>query len=1060
MALRAVFVVFCLLGTSTPLTLSPAPVAAAGTEAPADPFLDGADAVEALGSDLAEVAAEHDMSAAELTAELLEDDSLKVDTQDRLVFEDSDLELAPLSAPEALAQAEALDSSWTYAGQDYTASDAFALHSRPNSPVRIYLDFTGHTTTGTAWNSSYGATIVSRGLDFDGVSSTYSTAERAYIAKVWSGVAEDFAPFDVDVTTQEPTLEDLRKTSDSDTRFGVRMVMTPDAFRQAGGVAYLGSFSWNTDTPAFCFCTNYSYADATLVVSHEAGHTFGLNHDGTSSLGYYSGHGSWGPIMGAPYGKPIQQWSIGEYSGANNKEDDVAKISVLAPYITDDYTDAMSAAVTMQALETRGLISTAADKDWFKFSFTGGPLAINVKPAFNGNLDAAVELWTNGSLYQRIDTAGLELTSTVADLPVGEYYLSIDGAGYAAATTTGYSDYGSIGEYLLTLTGNASFDPPATIAVTPAVSAAVQGQQVSFSVTSSSHPTLAGLTFAWSFSTGSTATGSTATATMGSTTLTATVTATTANGGVSSASTTVRLSKAPTILAALTPTTAYAGANVVFSATGSDPDAQAMTYEWSFSDGTSATGRSATKTRSTVGTLTGTVTVTDADGNTASASKTATFVTNLPPTVTVSVSKTNVPAPSEVAFSALGADTERTTVTYLWSFPDGSSASTARVLKTFSQAGTYTASVKVTDGHGFSTTKEISTVITSNNAPTVSAASVSATTKPSPAILTFSTTASDLDRQVLTYSWSFTDGRTATGSRPTVTFTTPGSYTATVTATDPGGLTATKSVAFTVTPNRAPAVSIKNISAITQASPAAYSLAAFGTDADNQTLRYSWSFSDGTSYTTASISKKVTAVGSITGTVTVTDPGNLTATASVTLTTTENRAPAISVTYTGSLDKAAPASYTLTAVGSDPDLQRLTYKWTFPDGTTSTSTSVMKRYTTAGTYVLTVTVTDPGGLTATKPVTLTVLANTAPVIAAASVSPASAAVGVSRTFAVSASDQAGQVLAYKWVFHDGTISTSASVAKVFRTIGSYQATVTVTDPGGMVSTQTVSYTVT
>ncbi len=45
------------------------------------------------------------------------------------------------------------------------------------------------------------------------------------------------------------------------------------------------------------------------VASHEAGHAFGLHHDGTSTEEYYDGHGSgavgWAPIMGEGYCKNL-----------------------------------------------------------------------------------------------------------------------------------------------------------------------------------------------------------------------------------------------------------------------------------------------------------------------------------------------------------------------------------------------------------------------------------------------------------------------------------------------------------------------------------------------------------------------------------------------------------------------------------------------------------------------------------------------------------------------------------------------------------------------------------
>ena len=57
--------------------------------------------------------------------------------------------------------------------------------------------------------------------------------------------------------------------------------------------------------------------------------------------GYYTGHGvapvDWGPIMGVGYYSDVTQWSKGEYSGANNTEDDLQKITVYLPYRPKDH---------------------------------------------------------------------------------------------------------------------------------------------------------------------------------------------------------------------------------------------------------------------------------------------------------------------------------------------------------------------------------------------------------------------------------------------------------------------------------------------------------------------------------------------------------------------------------------------------------------------------------------------------------------------------------------------------------------------------------------------------
>ena len=84
-------------------------------------------------------------------------------------------------------------------GADPATSEAFKLHSRPGAPRVILLDFTGHTTTGTAWNywSTGGNPIVTPPFDMDGNRSSFSAAELQTIITTWRYVAEDYAPFDV-----------------------------------------------------------------------------------------------------------------------------------------------------------------------------------------------------------------------------------------------------------------------------------------------------------------------------------------------------------------------------------------------------------------------------------------------------------------------------------------------------------------------------------------------------------------------------------------------------------------------------------------------------------------------------------------------------------------------------------------------------------------------------------------------------------------------------------------------------------------------------------------------
>ncbi len=97
----------------------------------------------------------------------------------------------------------------------FAEDDIFKLHSDPTASKIIYLDFNGHITNDpsgvdqTGWNG--GARIDSRPYDIDGDIFTFNDQELRNIYDIWRQISEDFRPFNVDVTTEEPPLEDLRR---------------------------------------------------------------------------------------------------------------------------------------------------------------------------------------------------------------------------------------------------------------------------------------------------------------------------------------------------------------------------------------------------------------------------------------------------------------------------------------------------------------------------------------------------------------------------------------------------------------------------------------------------------------------------------------------------------------------------------------------------------------------------------------------------------------------------------------------------------------------------------
>ena len=302
-------------------------------------------------------------------------------------------------------------------------------------------------------------------------------------------------PFGINVTTQDPGDDALLNTGGTDTKWGVRVAIggsSRDWYgSSAGGVAKYNSFGLQAEGPVgFTFSNNLGKGNEKYVAeasSHEAGHTFNLNHDGKNpGTEYYKGQGNWAPIMGNSYYKAVTQWSQGEYAGARNykgsttQQDDIDIIANNprsgAGFRTDDFGNSAATATVLSGttLNQFGIITSRTDSDWFKFT-TGATGVINlsittalqawvkgtdgsftsvVLPGRSPNLDIAATLYdVNGSgagISTSNPTNSLTARFTQTLSANTTYSLKVDGVGFGNPLTTGYSDYGSLGGYLVT----------------------------------------------------------------------------------------------------------------------------------------------------------------------------------------------------------------------------------------------------------------------------------------------------------------------------------------------------------------------------------------------------------------------------------------------------------------------------------------------------------------------------------------------------------------------------------------------------------------------------------
>lgn len=682
----------------------------------------GAAILDSLGRRLPEVAAWYGKSVDELSQIILQDKTAWIDHQGRLLYA-CELDNPLPDEGEGERGRGRAKSIAPIANGPFSVDQTFTLHSRPGATKVIYLDFNGHITSGTYWNSSFngGGDIVTPPYDIDGDTSSLSATEMERIQYIWQRVAEDYAPFDVDVTTQEPGIESLRRASSSDENYGVRVVIggsSSDWYgASAGGIAYLGSFNWDSDTPCFVWKAQLGNGNEKYVAeaaSHEAGHTLGLNHDGQVDGGaYYSGHGGWAPIMGNSYGKDVSQWSKGEYSGANNTEDDLAVIQKNgAKYRADDHDDKTAKATKLSGANpsATGLIQNQNDVDVFTFNTKAGSISFTVDVAPRGpDLDVQLALLDTNGTQISVSNSSLLGTTLSATVGAGTYYLRLSGIGFGNPATTGYSSYASIGEYKLF---GSVIDPGTQTPTADATATPTSGNAplaVTFSSVGSNDPDGSIVSYAWSFGnnvTSSSPNPSYTYTTPGNYTATLTITDNSGLSSTDSVAITVKAlpNRSPVASASAPSTSGEAPLRVAFSSAGSnDPDGSIVSYAWNFGNSATSTAADPIYTYTSAGTFTATLTVTDNGGATASSSVKITVKTppNKLPVAIVSVSSTSGEAPLAVTFSSAGSnDPDGSIASYAWNFGNGATSTSANPSYTYTSAGSFTATLTVTDNSG------------------------------------------------------------------------------------------------------------------------------------------------------------------------------------------------------------------------------------------------------------------------------------------------------------------------------------------------------------------------
>ncbi|MYB97143.1 MAG: hypothetical protein F4X60_01105 [Gemmatimonadetes bacterium] len=429
-----------------------------------------------------------------------------------------------------------------------------------------------------------------------------------------------------------------------------------------------------------------------------------------------------------------------------------------------------------------------------------------------------------------------------------------------------------------------------------------------------------------------------------------------------------------------------------------DLDADALTYTASSSNSFVATasvsGSSAMITAAAKGATTVTVTATDPGGLTATQTFEST-VPNRPPGAVGTVSERTVRIEETITVDLApyfhDPDADPLTYTAASSNAAVATASVAGSLVTITGVAVGSATITLTarDPDRLTATQQVGvTVRLANRAPRPVRRIPTQRLAPGrTATINASRYFDDPDDDPLTYSASSSNSGVArvsvSGSAVRIRAVATGSATITVTARDPSGLTATQRAAVRVQANRAPepAGTIPALE-LAPAETATVDASEYFTDPDGDALAYT-AESSNSSVATASVSGStvtITAVadGSATITVTAQDPGGLTATQETGVTVTEgNRAPRpVGSIPPVTLDPGGTTDIDASGYFTDPDGDALTYSAASSSPGVATASVVGSVVTVgavgAGTAAVAVAAQDPGGLTATQWIDVTV----------------------------------------------------------------------------------------
>jgi PKD repeat protein len=256
---------------------------------------------------------------------------------------------------------------------------------------------------------------------------------------------------------------------------------------------------------------------------------------------------------------------------------------------------------------------------------------------------------------------------------------------------------------------------------------------------------------------------------------------------------------------------------------------------------------------------------------------------NINPRVELTASGETGRVPFIVDFTADATDPDGSIEAYEWSVDGAAVTGDSRMSYEFTETGTHTVTVKVTDNGGLVAEDSVEIVVVDNQAPTALIQADHQSGKAPLKVVFDGSGSNDPDGRIISWRWDFGDGTTATGQSVSHEFG-PGDYQVVLTVTDDSGDAARAEMAIHVDTNTAPEITLfETDSTVLDNPPWDVTFRAEARDAEDGSVSLTIDFGDGASATQFPALHRYNEAGSYTVTLTAEDSDGNRTTSSMTI---------------------------------------------------------------------------------------------------------------------------------------------------------------------------------